>query len=156
MCGVDPTVDEGRLLGEWNPVSVFTFFNARSSNAAPYDTTTVFEAASLSPDGQLVSSATTVNKDGLHCLFVVPPMTECDSSALDAVSKGNNGFYPVFLGISNNFSLPVEAFVAGAKCLQLEYGGHFPKLCGLTSSMVTTTATSRNEGFQGIYNFPVQ
>ena len=81
-------------------------------------------------------------------------MTECDSSALDAAAKGNNGFYPVFLGISNNFSLPVEAFVAGAKCLQLEYGGHFPKLCGLTSSMITTTATSINDGFQGIYNFP--
>ena len=77
MCGVDPTVDEGRLLGEWNSVSVFTFFNARSSNAAPYDKTTVFEAASLGPaDGQLVSSTTAVNKDGLHCLFVAPPMAK--------------------------------------------------------------------------------
>ena len=47
MCGVDPTVDEGRLLGEWNSASIFTFFNTRSSNAGSYHNTTVFEVVRL-------------------------------------------------------------------------------------------------------------
>ena len=184
MCGVDTTVDEGRLLSEWNSAAIFTFFNNRSSSAAPYHNTTVFEVVSLGPDGQVSSPANTsttsttttttpttttmtpstnsstkepikpAHKEGLYCLFVVPPAASCDSSALEAAAKGDDGFHPVFVGVSNNFSLPVAAFVAGAKCLRLEFGGEFPKLCGLMSSMIVTTATSRNEGFQGIYNFP--
>ena len=95
-----------------------------------------------------------VGNDGLFCLFVVPPTAACDSAALEAAAGAENGYHPVFLCLSNNFSSSIEAFVAGAGCLRMEYSGEFPKLCGLKSSMMLQTARSRNAALQGIYNFP--
>ena len=226
MCGVDTTVDEERLLSEWNTASILTFFSTRSSNAALYHTTTVFEVVSLGPDGQPATATTTttsttttttsttttttsttttttsttsttttiatttttmttttkivtqtnnsanasdptlntdspqaevqspVNDEGLYCLFVVPPTRACDISALEAAAGGEEGFHPVFLSLFSNFTSPTQAFLDGSTCLKLEYGGKFPKLCGLKSSMILTTAKSRADNLHGIYNFP--
>ena len=92
--------------------------------------------------------------DGLYCLFTAPPTAACDSSALEAAANGEEGFHPVFISVSNNFSDPVKAFVDGSTCLKMEYGGKFPKLCGLKSSMILTTAMSRADGLLGVFNFP--
>ena len=95
------------------------------------------------------------NDDGIFCLLLVPPTRACDFSVLEAAANnGEEGIYPVFVSVSSNFSLPTKAFLDGSDCLKMEYRGQFPKLCGVKSSMVLTTAQSRADSLLGVYNFP--
>ena len=94
------------------------------------------------------------NDDGLFCLLLVPPTRACNFSLLEAAANADEGIYPVFVSVSSNFSLPTKAFLDGSDCLKMEYRGQFPKLCGVKSSMILTTAQSRADSLFGVYNFP--
>ena len=165
ICGVDTTVDQERLLSEWNAPYIFKFLNKKDKN--PKYTTQVFEVVSFSSSGEVVTKTTTTTTEtpptetevtteesGLVSLFVAPPTYQCNSEALEEATNGREGFYPVFLGLLSNFSAPMNMFLADAESLQTGYNGEKPRLCGTKLFMGQLQWWIRYSTLKELFNFP--
>ena len=91
---------------------------------------------------------------GLYSLFVVSSAIDCNTAALESAANGEDGIYPVFLGESNNFSAPIDLFLADAECLEIGYHGVRPRLCGVKLAMSKTEAHFRMVTLTELFNFP--
>ena len=163
MCGVDATVDQERLLSEWNTPYIFKLLNKKDFN--PTYTTQVYEVVSFSSSGEIITTTTATrtpptetesatDDSDLFSLFVAPPTSECNSEALEEAAKGAKGFYPVFLGLLSNFSAPMQMFLDDAESLKSGYEGEKPKLCGTKLYMRKLQQRMRYATLTELFNFP--
>ena len=54
------------------------------------------------------------DRKGLFTLFTAPRSVQCNSQTFSDAEITGKGYYPVFVGVSSNFSEAVEKFISEA------------------------------------------
>ena len=142
ICGVEKTVDQDCLLAELNTPFIFDFVD-KTEETEGYQSL-VIDVVSFSQDGQAkrMLECPQDKETVLVSLFLVPPSLQCNSRTFEDAEKAGKGYYPVFMGTRNEMEEAVQKFEQAAVDLKSEYGGMFPKLCGIVSRMKNETASN--------------
>ena len=158
-CGVDTSVDSRRHLAEQNAIYIFETFLDNDKETDPKYKTKVFDVVTFSKGGMAENmlhnqlGKPDMEEPGLYTLFLSPPKAQCNSRTFeDIVEAKGEGYYPVYVGVSGDFTESINRFKVSSDNFKAFYNGVIPKLCGTKQKMQNETAYSRQQTITGMFN----
>lgn len=154
LCGIDTALDPGRLIAEQNPNYIFDFLD-KTKDEDPRYQTNVFNVMAFDKNDQPHQLQDKKNGEspGLYTLFLAPPGRQCNRLTFEDAEEEGEGYYPVFVGTSDNFREAIQWFTSEASKFKAHYTGRHPKLCGTELIMKNGTANSRRKELNSLFNF---
>jgi len=154
LCGIDTSLDPGRLLAEQNPNYIFDYLD-KTTEEDPRYRTNVFNVMAFDKNDQThqLQDEKKGDSTGLYTLFIAPPRQQCNRLTFEDAKEEGEGYYPVFVGTSDNFREAIKWFTSEASNFKTHYTGRHPKLCGTGLIMKNETAHSRKKELNSLFNF---
>ena len=155
ICGFDAAKDS--FLGEQNGPFIFGYLDNTESQPKGYKTE-VFDVLVITNDGEAKTMVDdlpcTIDKElpGLYSLFVAPNNVQCNSRTFSDIHKAKDGYYPVFIGVSRDFTEEISKFVSTVDDFKQFYKERHPKLCGIRLPVNKETAVSKARVLTGMFN----
>lgn len=154
LCGIDTALDPGRLIAEQNPNYIFDYLD-KTKDEDPRYRTNVFNVMAFDKNDQThqLQDEKKGESTGLYTLFIAPPRQQCNRLTFEDAEEEGEGYYPVFVGTSDNFREAIKWFTSEASKFKAHYTGRHPKLCGTELIMKNETAHSRRKELNSLFNF---